>query len=97
MDIAIWVLVALVAWIGFSITSELKEIAKEAKAIRLFLQTDSELKHSSIPANLLNYVAQIGEAVIGKVKEDQKKAAQDHERQVLGEINSLMTPSRDAK
>jgi hypothetical protein len=69
MEFALWALVALVAWIGLSVSTALKEIAKEAKAIRLFLQTDSELKHASIPANLLNYVEQIGEAVIGWSKD----------------------------
>ena len=73
MEIALWVLVALVAWFGISISTELKEIAKESKNIRLFLQTDSELKHASIPANLLNYVEQIGEAVISKAKRYQQR------------------------
>jgi hypothetical protein len=64
----------MVAWFGLSISATLKEIAKEAKNIRMFLQTDSELKLASIPANLLNYVEQIGEAVVGKAKRDQQRS-----------------------
>ena len=95
MEMTLVLLIAVVIWFGTSISATLKEIAKEAKSIRLLLQTDSELKHSSIPAKLLNYVEQIGEAVIGRVKEEQRKEA--HERQVLGEINRLMTPAHDGK
>lgn len=73
MDLALWVLVAMVAWFGLSISAALKELAKEAKSIRLLLQTDSELKHASIPANLLNYVEQIGEAVVSKAKKDPQR------------------------
>ncbi len=72
MEVAIWVLVALVAWFGISISTALKELAKEAKTIRQFLQTGGELKHASIPANLLNYVEQIGEAVLGHAKKDRQ-------------------------
>jgi hypothetical protein len=63
----------MVAWFGLSISAALKDVAKETKSIRLFLQTDSELKHASIPANLLNYVEQIGEAVVSKAKRDQQR------------------------
>jgi hypothetical protein len=73
VDLALWVLVAMVAWFGLSISAALKDVAKETKSIRLFLQTDSELKHASIPANLLNYVEQIGEAVVSKAKRDQQR------------------------
>ena len=68
MELAVWILVAAVIWFGISVTQALKEVANETKAIRQYLQVNGELKHSSIPAHVLNLVEQIGEAVIQREK-----------------------------
>lgn len=85
MTLALWVLVGLVLWIGLSILSLLRDIAKEATTIRQFLQVGGDLKTVSVPANTLNIVQQLGEAVLKRIEQDQHsseraKAPQGPER-----------------
>ncbi len=64
MELALWVLIAIVACFGFIISSRLRDISKEVAVLRRFLQKDDELKLISIPANALNVLEQLTESVL---------------------------------
>lgn len=82
MTLALWVLVGLVLWIGLSVMSLLRDIAKEASTIRQFLQVGGDLNTVSVPASTLNVVQQVGEAVVKRIEQDERRS--DGARQSQG-------------
>lgn len=67
MEIAVWILVALVAWIAIAVTQELASIKKELETIRHYLQRDGGLyPGSSLPNQILQSVEALGDLLSKK-------------------------------
>ena len=60
MEIAVWILVALIGWIGLTVSQELRAIKKELETVRQYLQTNSLYPGASIPQKTLETLELLG-------------------------------------